>query len=376
MSAAATLAALLRSNRDPNGSRCESHEVVLRSLDASIVAASLDHGVSPLLYRSLREHGRFDRLPADVRTSLARAAREEAVIESIRQREIVFVLEALHAASVRPIVFKGTALAYTCYPDPSLRPRLDTDLLIRTEDVAATSAVLESIGFHRTVRPIGEHVTHQRTYLRTTCGVESAFDVHWKIADPQAFADLFPYAELRRAAVPLPALGPHAIAPSEVHALLIACAHRVAHHYDDDTLIFLCDIDVLARRLGSTDWDRVVALAAQKRMRAVTARGLDLARRLLGTPIPDDVHPALDSARGSETTAAYLDPGLRRVDILWSDLHALGSWRARVKLLREHIVPTPDFIRRSYGATSTIVLPALYIHRVLRGIGKWFRPLR
>jgi hypothetical protein len=373
---AAALAALLRNNQNANDGRCDSDEVVLRSLDASLVATSRDHGVGPLLHRALRERGLLDRLPADVRTALAQIAREEAVLESIRQRQTAQLLEALAAASVRAIVFKGTALAYTCYADPSLRPRLDTDLLIRPEDVAATSAVLESIGFERTARPTGEHVTHQFTYVRAAPGAGSAFDVHWKIADPQAFADLFTHAELSREAVPIRALGPHASGPCDVHALLVACAHRVAHHYDDDTLIFLCDIDVLARRLIATQWDRVVALAGEKQIRAVTARGLDLARRLLGTPVPDDVQRALDAAGRSEATAAYLDPGLRKVDILWSDLHALGGWRARVKLLREHVVPTPDFIRRSYGATSTILLPAFYIHRVLRGVGKWFRPLR
>ena len=373
---ATALAALLRNNQHANDGRCDSDEVVLRSLDASLVAASLDHGVGPLLHRALRERGLFDRLPTEIRTELARAVREEAVIESIRHRETVCVLEALDEAGVRPIVFKGTALAYACYADPLLRPRLDTDLLIGPEDVEAASAALESMRFVRTARPIGEHVTHQLTYVRAACGVESAFDVHWKIADPQAFADLFPYAELRRSAVPIPALGPHAIGPSVVDALLIACAHRVAHHYDDDTLIFLCDIDVLARRFGSTEWDRVVALAREKQIRAVTARGLALARRLLWAPIPDDVQTALDSAGGWESTAAYLDPRLRKVDILWSDLHALRGWRARVKLLREHVVPAPDFMRRSYGATSAILLPALYIHRVFRGVRKWFRPLR
>ena len=371
---AAALAALLRQNQSEDIGGGESADVVLHSVDASLVEASRSHGVGPLVYRSLGERGFFDRLPADVRTAFAQIAREEAVLESIRQRETTRVLGALAAAGVRPIVFKGTALAYTCYPDPAMRPRLDTDLLIRPEEVATVSSVLEALDFERTARPTGEHVTHQFTCVRRASGATSAFDVHWKIADPKAFADLFPYEELRREAVAIRALG--ADAPSNVHALLIACAHRVAHHYDDDTLIFLCDIDLLARQLQSSDWDRVVALASQKRIREITARGLDLARGLLGTPLPDAIPRALAGTPGAEPTAAYLDPRLRKVDILWSDLHALGGWRARVKLLREHVIPTPDFIRRSYGATSTILLPALYIHRVLRGASKWFRPLR
>ena len=84
----------------------------------------------------MREHGVFDAQPAGARDEIARLAREEALIEPFRREEVVRVLAALAAAGVPALVFKGTALAYTRYPDPALRPRLDTDLFIRLEDVA------------------------------------------------------------------------------------------------------------------------------------------------------------------------------------------------------------------------------------------------
>ena len=70
-----------------------------------------------------------------------------------------------------------------------------------------------------------------------------------------------PARELLARALPLPALGPHARGPGDVDALLIACMHRATHrhnpytvngedHHDPDRLIWLTDIDLLARRLS------------------------------------------------------------------------------------------------------------------------------
>ncbi len=45
------------------------------------------------------------------------------------------------------------------------------------------------------------------------------------------------------------------------HALLMACVHRVAHHFDPPTLIWLYDIHLLASSMSEDDATRFVALA-------------------------------------------------------------------------------------------------------------------
>ncbi len=39
--------------------------------------------------------------------------------------------EALSAASIRPLLFKGVSLAYSHYSKPHLPPRCDTDMMVR-----------------------------------------------------------------------------------------------------------------------------------------------------------------------------------------------------------------------------------------------------
>ena len=217
-------------------------------------------------------------------------------------------------------------------------------------------------------------VTSQAAYAGARRGAPTTYDVHWKIADPIVFADCLRYDALASRAVPLPALGPAARRLSDVDAIAAACIHRVAHHNDAEMLAELYDIALLAGGLNEDGWRRLATLASAAGIRRVCARGLSLASDLFGVNIPDEVRREL-AAGGAEETSAYLGGQLRRIDLLRSDLRALGSWRARLALLREHVFPSPDYILALYGRPP-VLLPALYLHRVLRGASAWFRPIR
>lgn len=364
---AARLAAILR--QDPSASAGEP-------IDDALIDAAMEHAVGPLVYRALHRNGAWQRRSDRVRDVLTRIAGEAALLEASRRDTDRSVIAALAAAGLAPLIFKGAALAYRHYPEAWLRPRVDTDLLIREHEQARAAAALEKLGAIRASRPTGEYVTHQFTYIVTTHGLRAEYDIHWKIADPQVFSDVLTYDELAREAVVVPPLGPAARAIGDIHSLLVACTHRVAHHYDSDSLLWLYDIALLARLLDDPSWSRVIDLASKKQIQRVCARGLGLATELFGAPVPPHVMSAVIAGVQREQSEAYLRGGLRRVDILRSDLKALRSWRARAKLLREHLLPPPSFILASYGEVRAPLLPVLYLHRIVRGAFEWFRPLR
>lgn len=366
MPAIQALAASLREPFDP---------ATAVPLEMEICGQLREQGVGPLVHRALRARRLLDAQPSGVREELGRLTREEALLEPFRQAEAARVIAALAAAGVRALVFKGAALAYVCYPEPGLRPRLDTDLLIRRADLKAAASVFERLGCTRAAGTSGELVTHQMTYISPRHGLQIAFDVHWKLSNPQPFADLFSFEELERESVPLTALGPAARTLCDAHALLAACVHRVAHHYGRDILIYLYDIDLLARRLSGEGWRAVVSNAESKRICQVTRSGLERASSLFGTVVPGLVTRALTDAPDAEPTAAFLADGFRKFDILRADLRQL-SWLRRLTLLREHLFPAPAFVLRSYQKTSPVLLPFLYFARIICGATAWFRPLR
>ena len=345
-------------------------------IDDELVAEARRHDVGPLVYHALNLAGAWQRQSSQVHDAFAQMAAEAALFDEFSLQSLRQVLDALAAAGLAPLLFKGAALAYRHYSHPWLRPRLDTDLLIREDEAGDAAAVFERLGFFRVPRPTGEHVTHQFNYRTMSPGICLEYDVHCRLLDPEVFSGLLSYDELAREAVPVPPLGPAARSIGDVHALIVACTHRVAHHYDTDSLLWVYDIDLLARRLDKRGWNELTALASERRIRQVCARGLGLAADFFGAPVPAEVWAHLTSAHEVEPTAAYLRPHLRRVDILRSDLHALGGWGVRAQLLREHLLPAPRYVLASYGQTHSSLLPVLYVHRILRGAFKWFRPLR
>jgi hypothetical protein len=248
-------------------------------------------------------------------------------------------------------------------------------VLVRDEDMEAAADTLDRVGCTRMPRPTGEHVTHQFTYAASVGGVVAAYDVHRRIADPHVFADVLRFDELERESIPVPQLAPSARTPCAVHALLIACVHRIAHHFDADMLIQIVDIDRLARRLSADGWIALTALAQTRGMCAVCARGLTLARDWLGTPVPDAAMRAL-GIHGHEKSAAYLQRGLRKVDVFASDLRSMRTWRARLGLVREHLFPPAEYLLTASGSRNRATLPFLYARRIVRGARAWFDPLR
>ncbi len=104
-------------------------------------------------------------------------------------------------------------------------------------------------------------------------GASHTLDIHWRIAVPKVFAERLTYDDLRRDAVAVPRLGPHALAPSLPLALVVSCLHRTAHHGTSTRLLWLYDIHLLAAALSERDWDLVVERAAVIRPRVRRRRG-------------------------------------------------------------------------------------------------------
>jgi hypothetical protein len=63
----------------------------------------------------------------------------------------------------------------------------------------------------------------------------------------------------------------------------------------------------------------------------------------------------------------------RKVDDLISDLRVVRGWRTKARLLYQHVCPPIEDVQR-LSRTGTRFLPVLYLIRIARGIGRWFRP--
>jgi len=331
------------------------------------------HGVTELVSRQLHLRHECD-WPGHVVQEITNRARLAVVSEQVRGRETASVLRALSGCGVRAVLLKGTALAYTVYDSPSLRPRADTDIIVFREQTGEVRRVLRELGYQATPYCDGERLFCQFELQRTDdLGVVHAFDVHWKISTQSMFADALTCGELVAESVPVPALGAAARAASTRHALLLACIHPAMHHRNEERLIWLLDVHLLASRLSAAEMESFAELAVAKRVAAVCARELARARAAFGTAVPSHVIHFLRAHAGGEPSAEYLDPSRRWHHELLSNLRGLPGWRSRLSLLREVLVPGAQYMKHAYGITGrwtgAAALPALYLHR--GALGAW-----
>ncbi len=358
------LASLLRGDRVPWRAFGLASDAFLRACD--------DAGLTGLVSERVRSLPVQCEWPHHIREALFRDVRARTATELVHRAEILSVLENLAAAGIDPILLKGAALAYSVYPTPASRPRIDTDLLIRRDQVDRARRAMAGAGYMSPAYCSGEFLFCQFPLEKTDrFGLVHTLDFHWKISTQPVFAGMLTFDDVTDRTLPVPALGPHARTLAAADALLLACVHPVMHHRNAASLLWMHDIHLLASSLPVREFVRFADLAIGRQVSVICARQLESAKESLGTPVPETVVAALRGVPRREPSAAYLRPNRRWIDELLSSFVALPRWRDRARLLREVVLPSPGYMLKTHGLswsfTGASLLPVLYLRRLSSG---------
>lgn len=337
---------------------------------ASLLACAQKEGVAALVHAL----GATRALPAEVVAEFAAFEKQRIAVEMLARRELAAVMQALAGAQVPFLLLKGTALAYSVYPAPHLRPRSDVDLLFPDQaTMLRACAALADIGYTASQVPDDSLISYEKGLHRTTPGGHAHhLDMHWKIANQALFADALPWHELAAAAIGLPALDPAARALSPVHALLHACMHRISHlPWDDDSgmsgdrLIWLYDFHLLAQRIDAQGYADFRRIAGAQRLAGVCLDGLRQAQNAFATPLPAGLLDDLARTARSEPFDA------RHARIRWyQEWHNLRAQPLRRKLAfaREKLFPSRAYMREQYPVDGPLGLAVAYLRRLGNGL--------
>jgi len=86
-------------------------------------------------------------------------------------------VEALTAAGIETLLFKGIAIALKLHGNPALRPMGDVDILVRPKDVASAEKVLQELGWqYRYAEAKKKRDIHSHDYINAN---KNGFDLHW-----------------------------------------------------------------------------------------------------------------------------------------------------------------------------------------------------
>ena len=336
---------------------------------STFLTAAAEHSIEPLLRQHLKATGAWERVSDDVRATLEKRTRREVALETVRKSETCAVFESLNAAAVSALLLKGGALAYTHYAAPWLRPRRDADVLVRKHDRDLASRILQRLGYER-INSLSRDAVHaQWMFRRCRKSMSHVVDLHWAVSNRPLFARTLSFEELLADARPITALESNVCGPGPVHALLLACIHRVAHHDDCDNLLWFYDVKLLAERMTVPEWKTFWNLATDKQVATLCADTLASTDRYVGCVVPPHVpFAAVPGPRRNEPSARYLGGTQSAAHSLLLDVRDSQSYAARLRLLASHVFPDAAYMRAQYGARGQTGLAVAYARRGARAL--------
>lgn len=328
-------------------------------------------GMAPLLFRNISKQ---DRWPAELTAKLKGAALHQAAAELRVEADLRALLHAFAEAGIQPLLLKGTALAYSLYPEPWLRPRCDTDLLVTKLNREETAGLLRQLGCTPLFEANDmEHLGFgsEMHYVKTTQSIHINYDIHWKFSHiNRKFSTEFSKGEFQT--TPLPALGNHARTLNKIDSLLHTCFHRAGHFsHSGDRLIWLHDIHLLGQSLTDEEAETFCVKSRRLEISALCADALAVAQSWFNTKLPAPLEALMQEQNGQEAFAALLKPGGRQVGIknhALLELKGLPTWRERVRFLWQNAFPPPEFMLWRYGASKKSALPLLYLKRFAEAV--------
>jgi len=290
----------------------EVRRLLALSLDWELVlSAAAEHGVAPLLLRTLASVGPNAAASAVQLARLKDRVRAASVRALVLAAELIRILDALGAAGIQAIPYKGSVLAAQAYGDLALRDFEDIDLVLRQRDISAADRILSGIGYSREFPPIfapgdgsalipGEYNYRDRERrLMLELHTERTFRHFPASPDLDALA-------LRLASV---CLSGHDVRTfSTEDTLVFLCVHGSKDFWQ--RLVWVADIAELVTSHPQIDWNRVYAFADAVRARRMLHLGLALADRLFQISVPDEIRSRVRADAVADLIAGQIQQNL------------------------------------------------------------------
>jgi Uncharacterised nucleotidyltransferase len=345
-----------------------------------LVKAAFHHNVHLILFDILNKSSTWSSWPLRLRERLENEAATACTLDLVGEQELRRVLIRLDEHGIQPLLLKGVPFAYTLYRSPTLRPRGDTDLMIREGDVQLVARILRQLGYGGPDAQTDKLTSYECSYRRRdSFGADHCLDVHWKISNAQLFAKSFTFDELSADAIEIPSLASCALGLGYTHALLLACMHRFAHAhapfyvdgspvYAGDHLRWVYDIHLLCSALNAAQWSEFTTLAMKKSIAEFCVDGLNAAKEAFNTQIPAEGMDALQTAARGGASAQRL----RASEVAWffANLRALPDLRQRIAWIKQIALPPPAYMMDKYQTKNRLALPFLYGYRSVSGVLK------
>ncbi len=229
--------------------------------DWRAVLPALDvHAVTPLLYLRLRDARLLQTLPPGFRDALYATFQDNALRSLVFERELEQIIATFAREGIPFTLLKGLATGRLVYGSPAERPIGDLDLLVPFDDMARARRTLRHIGYESIGWAGLDRVARWQHAFRSEmpmlCTRPDRYglvtELHWSLLEIPYYIQRIHMAEVWSAAAPAPGHA-GAFIPDSATLLIHSAAHLALHHSRELRLIWLLDLDRLAR-WSEMDW--------------------------------------------------------------------------------------------------------------------------
>lgn len=308
------------------------------------------------------------------------------LLRAIRRRAAMFEIQrdrvtaTLTSAGVEHVLLKGAAIAPVFCERPYERDVGDLDILVREEKLERSLESLEAEGYSGPPS-IEEYRAYRQRHFHIQLRRPGAYvvEVHWALTLADAPFQTDAQAVLAQSTRFERPGHPPLFLPCPEHTLL----HLVIQNLQEgfSRLGRLVDVDRIVTATPALDWGALIAAARDANMASAVAVSLQLANRLMGTAVPDDVLRQLRPGPVARFHLAITHPlrcvlsqrlehnyTAKRLHELW----LLGDVGKRIDLLRQvlddgggfnfHRRERPGALRRCWRLVKLAVLQSwLYL---------------
>ncbi|MCI5164660.1 MAG: hypothetical protein D3903_00880, partial [Candidatus Electrothrix sp. GM3_4] len=339
----------------------------------------VSQGMAPLLFQRLTrrqaaESGRD--WPQSLLLRLRKTALHQAAFELVSEVDLRHLLNAFAQIGITPLLLKGTPLSHTLYPEPGLRPRCDTDLLIPDGAREKTVSLMKNLGYTPLHEAQVDYINTQMSYSKKTAqGFFCCYDIHWQVSNcNRQLSHDFSDGKVFENAEDLPVLGENARTLSKVDALIFSCFHRAGHFsHSGDRLIWLYDIHLLCQALTAQEITVFHQRAKALQIISLCADAITTAQSWFGTVYSENLQTFLQERTENEAAADLLGSllgsgrrdGIRKHTLL--ELKGLSRWQERFSYIVQNAFPPAKFMLWRYSKKKKLILPWLYTRRFAEG---------
>lgn len=288
-----------------------------------VMPALHGHGVLPMLYPRLRRSERWQELAATTQAALADAFRFNAIRTFLLDEELARIGTSLAADGIPMMMLKGLATARLLYGSAAERTVNDMDLLVPQADVGRALKLLRGLGYQQQgLTVVGAWQRRYHCEVALVGAQRLLVEVHWSLVESPYHIDRIDMATVWRGRKPAAHL-PNAWTPDPATLLVHSAAHLALHHSRQLRLVWLVDLDRLAR-LPQMDWDEVLNRAQQWRLELAVQAALAATTRWLETPMPASVAASLAASAVDPAGSILWGVGDERPGRAWQ--RARATW--------------------------------------------------